>query len=59
MERGLRAKMNLYEDCCSDDIYFEPKMEILESHVDENGTIVIDKVKFISIDLCQKENKND
>ena len=59
MERGLRAKCNLYDDYCGDNIYFEPKMEILESHIDENGVTIIDKVKIIGIDICQKENKND
>lgn len=59
MERGLRAKCNFYEDYCGNDIYFEPKMKVLESHVDENGITVIDKVKFIGVNLCKKENKND
>lgn len=58
-KRGLRAKMNLYEDYCGNDIIFEPKIEILKSYTDETGTIVIDEVKLIGIDLCQKENKND
>ena len=58
-KRGLRAKMNLYEDYCGNDIIFEPKIEILESHTDKNGITVIDKIKLISVDLCKKENKND
>lgn len=59
MERGLRAKCNLYDDYCGDDIYFEPKVERLESHVDKNGITIIDKVKIIGFDLCQKEKQND
>ena len=58
-KRGLHAKANLYEDYCGDNIFFEPNMKILESHIDENGVTIIDKIKIIGVDLCQKENKDD
>lgn len=58
-KRGLRAQAGLYEDYCGDDIWFEPKIEILESHADENGNVVIDKCKIIGVDLCRKEDNYD
>ena len=64
MKRGLRAKLNLYEDYCGDDIEFEPEGNIIESHVNENGMVIIDKFEITGISAYyerkrKEQKKND
>lgn len=58
MERGLRAKCNLYDDYCGDNIYFEPEGKIVESYVNENGIVIIDKFEITGISAyCERKRK--
>lgn len=52
LKRGMRADLNLFEDA-----WLEPEFEVTKSHIDENGAVVIDECKILSIDLCAKVNK--
>lgn len=57
-KRGLRTKLNLYEDYCGDDIKFEPEGNIIESHIDENGIVIVDKFEITGISAyCERKRK--
>ena len=57
-KRGLRSQAYLYEDYCGDDIEFEPEGNIVESHVDENGIIIVDKFEITGISAyCERKRK--
>ena len=51
-KRGLRAKLNLYEDA-----WLEPHFKIIKSHFDENGVLVIDEFQILGVDLAKGKDE--
>ena len=51
-KRGMRAKLNLFEDT-----WFEPRFKITKSHTDENGVLVIDEFQILGVDLAKGKDE--
>ncbi len=55
--RGKRAELPVYDDCS--DLSFEPEGNIIESHIDENGIVIIDKFEITGISAYTRRKREE
>lgn len=55
--RGKRAKLKVYDEYSN--LSFEPDGNITESHIDENGIVVIDKFEITGISAYCKRKREE
>ncbi len=55
--RGKRAELLVYDECS--DLSFEPEGNIIESHIDENGIVIIDKFEITGISAYAKRKREE
>lgn len=55
--RGKRAELPVYDECSG--LSFEPEGNIIESHIDENGIVIIDKFEITGISAYAKRKREE
>ena len=55
--RGKRAELPVYDDYSG--LSFEPEGNIIESHIDENGIVIIDKFEITGISAYAKRKRGE
>lgn len=57
MSRGKRAELLVYDDYSG--LSFEPEGNIIKSHIDENGIVIIDEFEITGVSAYAKTEREE